>query len=89
MWRSVCVAGGTKQPHHRAVRDDFSTDVGGRTVLQVRGGTAGPHTVIEQADVQSRHHRDISVNEQLNVELSEQQSARWQTTAERQHRSAR
>jgi len=82
MWR-LCVAGGTKQPHRRAVRDDFSTDVGGRTVLQVRGG---PHSVIEQTDVQSRQHRDISVNEQLIAELSEQ-SGRWQSPAERQHRS--
>ena len=83
MWRCVCVcvAGGTKQSHRRAVRDDFSTDVGGRTALQVRGG---PHT---QTDVQSRQHRDISVNEQLNAELSAQ-SGRWQTPAERQHRSA-
>jgi len=82
-----------KQPHQRTVRDDVATGVGGRTqqsTVEVRGtvrlqsGSAG---LVEQSDAQLGQHRGVSGQQQHNVEFGEQIAA-WETSAERQLRSA-
>jgi len=84
-----------KRPHQRAVRDDVTTGVGGRVQLpsvQVRGAVHpdyGPERLIWQSDVQSRQHHVVSVQQgRHDVEFGEEPE-RWQSTAERQHRSVR
>ena len=80
-------AGGTKQPHRSGSgRDEVATGVERAAVAQqhVHAGR-GYDGVTGSYDAQSRQHHAVSV--QPRVELGEDPSARWQSTAERQHRS--